>query len=218
MADNGTSEVVEEKVAATEEQQVEKQEPVPEGEHATESPWTLYFDKKLPKPANFKNYEKNLQKVGKFNTVEGFWRHFSYLKKPDDIPKGHNLFMFRNSLTPAWETFPKGGAWIIKVRKKNGVISRLWEELVFACVGELFECPDIVGVVLSVRSQQDLLSVWNGDNTNPEVRFKIGDKLREILNLDESTQVEYKPFKSAIRDGSSFRNAMPYVYAASGTQ
>lgn len=27
------------------------------------------------------------------------------------------------------------------------------------------------------------------------------EKLREILNLDESTQVEYKHFKTAIRDG-----------------
>lgn len=174
----------------------------------------MYFDKKLPKPADFKNYQQNLQELGRFNTLEGFWRHYAYLKKPDAIPKGHNLFMFRHSYIPAWETFPKGGTWIIKVRKKNGVISRLWEELLFACVGELFEEPDIVGVMLSTRSREDLLSVWNSDNSNPEVRFNIGDKLREILNLDESTQVEYKYFKSAIRDGSSFRNAKPYVYAA----
>jgi hypothetical protein len=59
------------------------------------------------------------------------------------------------------QTFPNGGSWIIKVRKKNGLIARLWEELVthlqllerftyfalqlFACVGELFEEPDICG-------------------------------------------------------------------------
>ena len=122
--------------------------------------------------------------------------------------------MFRKNLVPAWETFPKGGAWIIKVRKKNGVIGRLWEELLFACVGELFEEPDVVGVVLSSRSSQDLLSVWNSDNTNGDVRFRIGDRLRDILNLDESTQVEYKSFQSAISDGSSFRNAATYVYAA----
>lgn len=184
------------------------------GDHKLETPWTLHYDKKLPKPADYKNYAQNLVKLGKFDTVEGFWRHYSYLKSPDVIPNGHNLFMFRHSLTPAWETFPKGGTWIIKVRKKNGVISRLWEELLFACIGELFEEPDIVGVMLSIRKSEDLLSVWNQDNSkNPDVRFAIGEKLREILNLDESTQVEYKHFKSAIKDGSSFRNAKPYVYA-----
>lgn len=184
-------------------------------EHKLETPWTFHFDKKLPKPTDFKNYASNLQKLGKFDTLEGFWRHYSYLKSPDAIPTGHNLFMFRHSLTPAWETFPKGGTWIIKVRKKNGVISRLWEELLFACVGELFEEPDIVGVMLSSRTREDLLSVWNADNVkNPEVKFRIGEKLREILNLDESTQVEYKQFKVAMKDGSTFRAAKPYVYAA----
>jgi len=187
-----------------------------DGVHQLATPWTFHFDKKLPKPANFKNYAQNLQKLGKFDTLEGFWKHYSNLKSPDAIPNGHNLFMFRHSLTPAWEVFPKGGTWIIKVRKKNGVINRLWEELLFACVGEMFEASsDIVGVMLSIRNRDDLLSVWNKDNVkDPEVRFKIGEKLREILNLDESTQVEYKHFKSAIKDGSSFRNAKAYMYAA----
>lgn len=204
-------------VEPVEETAEDKKEEQPDnGEHKLETPWTFYFDKKLPKPSDFKNYATNLQKFGKFDTLEGFWKHYAYIKAPDEIPKGHNLFMFRHELTPAWETFPKGGTWIIKVHKKNGVISRLWEELLFACVGELFEEPDIVGVMLSTRSRADLLSVWNGDNSkNPEVRFKIGEKLRDILNLDESTQVEYKHFKTAMRDGSSFRNAKPYVYAAS---
>lgn len=179
-----------------------------------ETPWTFYFDKKLPKPADYKNYEKNLQKLGKFQTIEGFWRYYSWLKKPDAIPKGHNLFMFRHNHIPAWETFPDGGAWIIKVRKKNGVIGRLWEELLFASIGELFGEPDLAGVVLSIRNREDMLSVWNVDNTNPQVRFNIGERLREILNLDETTQVEYKPFKAAMKDGSSFRNAKTYVYAA----
>jgi len=179
-----------------------------------ETPWTFYFDKKLTKPADYKNYEKNLQKLGKFQTLEGFWHYYAWLKKPDTIPKGHNLFMFRHSHIPAWETFPKGGAWILKVRKKNGVISRLWEELLFACIGELFQEPDIVGIMLSIRHREDLLSIWNYDHSKTEVRMAIGEKLREILNLDESTQIEYKPFKAAMKDGSSFRNAKAYVFAA----
>lgn len=107
-------------------------------EHKLDTPWTFHFDKKLPKPADYANYASNLQKIGKFDTLEGFWRHYSHLKSPDKIPNGHNLFMFRHDYTPAWETFPKGGTWIIKVRKKNGVISRLWEELVCGFADALF--------------------------------------------------------------------------------
>lgn len=212
--------------------QVDQQHPKVEEEDSSEEPaqeerpagvpnlyceWTMYFDRKQAKPTTYQNYRQNLQKMGAFDTLEGFWKHYSYLKSPDDIPNGHNVFMFRENLVPAWETFPKGGAWIIKVRKKNGVISRLWEELLCALVGELFEEPDIAGCMLSMRRHEDLLSVWNVDNVkNPEVRLKIGERLREILNLDESTQVEYKSFKLAIKDGSSFRNAKAYVYAAQG--
>jgi translation initiation factor 4E len=189
-------------------------EELAEGDHRLQTPWTFYYDKRQNKPTKYEDYTNNLQKLGRFNTVEGFWRHYSYLKKPEDIPKGHNLFMFRHNYTPAWETFPKGGTWIIKVRKKNGVISRLWEETLFACIGELFEEPDLVGIMISFRAREDLISVWNKDNSNPDVRFNIGEKLRSILNLDESTQVEYKYFRTAIVDGSSFRHAQAYVFAA----
>lgn len=186
-----------------------------DGEHELQSSWTLLYDKKLAnKTGSLKEFEDNLNRLGNFNTVEGFWRHYSHVKDPNEIPKDHNLFMFRDNLTPAWETFPNGGSWIIKVRKQNGLIARLWEELCFACVGELFEEPDVVGVMLSMRLREDILSIWNSDNARPDVKFRIGEKLKEILNLDESTQVEYKHFKSAIRDGSSFRNAKAYVYAA----
>jgi len=184
-------------------------------EHPLETPWTLYYDKKLSGPTLYKNFEQNLQKLGQFNTVEGFWRHFAYLVSPDRLPRDHNVFMFRHQYIPAWETFPAGGCWIIKVRKKNGLINRLWEELAFACVGETFEEPNIAGIVLSTRHHEDVLSIWNRDNVRyPEVRFKIGEKLREILNLDPSTQVAYKHFSTSIKDGSTYHNAKSYVFAA----
>ena len=40
------------------------------------------------------------------------------------------------------------------------------------------------------------------------------DKLREILGLDPSTIVEYKMHKQSLVDGSTFRNAQAYVFAA----
>lgn len=94
------------------------------------------------------------------------------------------------------------------MKKRNGIINRLWEELVrrfmfsmligmsklknpmhiiicmesllpsmqlFACIGELFEEPDLAGVVLSSRAREDMVSVWNRDNqAKPDVRQKIG--------------------------------------------
>ena len=68
------------------------------------------------------------------------------------------------------QTFPDGGSWILKVRKGNGVINRLWEELCFAAIGEWFADSDVVGIVLSTRAkdgqhpqlqQQDCALPWH---------------------------------------------------------
>ena len=40
------------------------------------------------------------------------------------------------------------------------------------------------------------------------------EKLKEILMLDSNTLVEYKFHANSIRDMSTFRNAKPYVFAA----
>ena len=34
---------------------------------------------------------------------------------------------------------------------------------IFACIGEAFDDPDVVGVVFSTRPKEDVLSVWNKD-------------------------------------------------------
>jgi len=120
-----------------------------------------------------------------------------------------------------WESFPNGGCWILKVRKepgttrKNSKLGTMWEDLLIAIIGEAFEEPDVVGVALSIRPKEDLLSVWNRDNEkSPNVRFKIGEKLKEVLSLEDSAVVEYKDNSSSMKDQSTFRNAKPYIYAA----
>lgn len=145
--------------------------------------------------------------------MEDFWRHYSYISNPDSFPRECTLYLIRDGAIPAWESFPEGGCWIVRVRKRNTLIDRLWEELCFACVGELFDNPDVVCVAVSTRHRDDILSIWNKDNTIPTNRFVIGEKLKVLLNLDESTQVDYKTFKHALKDGSSFKNAKSYIYS-----
>jgi hypothetical protein len=76
--------------------------------------------------------------------------------------------------------------------------------------------PDIVCVGVTTRLREDVISIWNNDNSNPNTRFVIGEKLRSLLNLDETTNVEYKTFRSSIKDKSSFKNARGYGYAPQG--
>lgn len=68
-----------------------------------------------------------------------------------------------------------------------------------------------MGVMMARRNKEDMISVWNSANSSFS---SIGDKLREILGLDPSTIVEYKMHKQSLVDGSTFRNAQAYVFAA----
>ena len=159
--------------------------------------------------SSFNEYCKGLKILGSFSTLEDFWRHYSFLKNPENFPLDVSLFLSRERQTPAWETYPNGGCWILRVRKHNMIIDRIWEELCFACVGELFEHPNVVCLALTTRSREDVISLWT---STTDCQFLIGQKLKELCNLDESTQVEYKTFRSAIKDGSSFKNAKSYIY------
>jgi hypothetical protein len=101
-------------------------------ESPLESSWCFYFDKKLAREsvqaqsaASFQHFQQNLQKCGQFDTVQGFWQHYSYMQAPDAVPKDFNYYLFRGSAVPAWESFPQGGCWILKVRKHNGVSTRV---------------------------------------------------------------------------------------------
>lgn len=88
-------------------------------------------------------------------------------------------------------------------------MDRLWEELLFACIGGIYDEPTIRGVVLSLRAKGDVISVWNSDNRN---YIRIGEKLQEIANLHPSTQMEYKKFQNALRDNSSKSHAQAYAF------
>lgn len=74
--------------------------------------------------------------------------------------------VFRSSIAPAWEDSANvgGGRWVIRLRK--GVADRVWEETVYALVGERIGGDDervgdkVNGVVLSVRKDEDILSLW----------------------------------------------------------
>lgn len=95
---------------------------------------------------------------------------------------------------PVWED-PlnlSGGKWIIRLRK--GVADRLWEDLVLAVIGDQFEgivdaadvgaggnqdgvppgeWPEVCGCTISVRQNEDIISLWNRHDGNAKSKEKI---------------------------------------------
>ena len=162
--------------------------------------------------------------MGSFDTVENFWKLYVFLKRPSALENNVNLYLFRDgpTIAPMWECFPNGGTWILKVKKKRdsgaSVLGKMWQDLVLATIGEIFGEPDVVGISVCIRSREDLISVWHKDNRNENIRFGVGEKMKEILDLEPSTVIEYKDHASSMRDMSSFRNAKAYVFAPSSEE
>eukprot|EP00695_Tsukubamonas_globosa_P003288 TRINITY_DN551_c0_g1_i1.p1 TRINITY_DN551_c0_g1~~TRINITY_DN551_c0_g1_i1.p1 ORF type:complete len:231 (+),score=86.91 TRINITY_DN551_c0_g1_i1:99-791(+) len=181
-------------------------------EHQLQSNWSFWFDQK--KANKQSTFSEGLQLLGSFNTVEEFWRFYVYLLKPSQLPKNVSIHMFRNKMKPMWEEYPNGGCWIVKLKKHSEFADRLWEQLCFACIGEIFEDPDVCGVVFSNRKEEDVVSIWNADNANTTVRFRIGEKLKQILQLTTNTIIEYKSHAKSIKDKSTYKNAELYKVPA----
>eukprot|EP01117_Protostelium_nocturnum_P019035 TRINITY_DN8130_c0_g1_i1.p1 TRINITY_DN8130_c0_g1~~TRINITY_DN8130_c0_g1_i1.p1 ORF type:complete len:138 (-),score=29.31 TRINITY_DN8130_c0_g1_i1:106-519(-) len=105
-----------------------------------------------------------------------------------------------------WETFPKGGCFIKKLKKtEDNTLTRLWEELMIATIGEQFEDPDVVGIVLSIRPKEDVISIWNKDNHNYTLRTKLSDVLRNVWGTEYYSGIEYKNHSVSIKDRSTYR-------------
>lgn len=189
----------------------------PPHETPLETAWTFWYDKKTSDRKESEQYMEGLKQLGSFNTVEGFYRHYSFLLRPSELPRDHNVLLFRKGYRPMWEEFPEGGCWIIRIKRKasQNYVNRMWENLLLAFIGEEFELPDVVGCVLSTRLKDDVLSVWNLTNRDNVARFSIGEKLKEVLGLDMNALIQYKDHMQSLQDYSTYRNAKLYMFAPS---
>ncbi len=50
-------------------------------------------------------------------------------------------------------------------------------------MGEAFEEPDVVGVALSMRAKEDVLSVWLRDSSNALAKIKLGCPLLYVRTM-----------------------------------
>ena len=72
-----------------------------------------------------------------------------------------------------------GGKWMLKLKK--GIASRYWEEVVLAIIGEQFDVgAEICGAVISIRTNEDIISIWNKTADNKEAVDKIRCALHKI--------------------------------------
>lgn len=153
------------------------------------------------------NYQESIRKIGSFQTVEHFWRIYDHLKRPNEFRVTTEYHLFKEGITPTWEDPQNklGGKWMVRLKK--GIASRYWEDVVLAVIGEQFDVgPEICGAVISVRNNEDIISIWNKTADNAEAVNKIRDQLRRIWKLPSIIPIEYKRHQDSLVDKSSYRN------------
>lgn len=128
-------------------------------ENPLKSTWIVWY---RPPTSKYSDYEKSTIPLASFSTVEAFWTIYSHLKRPSSLPSVSDYHVFKKGVRPVWEDEEnkKGGKWIVRLKK--GVSDRFWEDLLLAIVGDQFAeaGEEVCGAVLSVRSGEDVLSVW----------------------------------------------------------
>uniref|UniRef100_A0A0D9VS76 Eukaryotic translation initiation factor NCBP n=1 Tax=Leersia perrieri TaxID=77586 RepID=A0A0D9VS76_9ORYZ len=199
-------------VPSTEEDEAEAEEnerrnrELKAGFHPLRRKFVLWYTRRTP-GARSQSYEDNIKKIVDFSTVESFWVCYCHLTRPSSLPSPTDLHLFKDGVRPLWEdpANRNGGKWIIRFKK--AVSGRFWEDLVLVLVGDQLDySDDVCGVVLSVRFNEDILSVWNRNASDHQAVMALRDSIKRHLKLPHSYLMEYKPHDASLRDNSSYRN------------
>ena len=123
-----------------------------------------------------------MKKIVDFSTVEGFWVCYCHLARPSTLPSPTDLHLFKEGTRPLWEDSVncKDSKWIIQFKKV--VSGRFWEDLVLALVSDQLDYGDnICSAVLSIRFNEDILSVWNRNALDHQAVMALRDSIKRHL-------------------------------------
>ena len=75
------------------------------------------------------------------------------------------------------------------------ISNKLWEDLVLGVIGEQFTYPnEINGIVISIRNNQDTMSIWNRSGRDQEIIQQIKQDIVRILGIPDNAMMDYQPF------------------------
>ncbi|EER27679.1 hypothetical protein D8B26_006225 [Coccidioides posadasii str. Silveira] len=182
-------------------------------EHPLKSTWVVWYRPPTPK---YSDYEKSTIALASISSVESFWAVYSHLKRPSLLPTVSDYHIFKKGIRPVWEdqANKKGGKWIVRLKK--GVADRYWEDLLLAMIGDQFaEASDeVCGAVLSVRSGEDVLSVWTRIDGGRNI--KIRETMKRLLNFPPDTNIVWKSHDDSIAQRTAIDQARQDKAANSG--
>ncbi|EFC39192.1 predicted protein [Naegleria gruberi] len=147
------------------------------------------------------DYEDCMKNVGDFSTVEQFWALYTHMKRPYELKVSMDYHLFKQGIKPMWEDDKNKTGGRLMLRCKSGYSARIWEDLLLAFIGQQFKnTNDVNGVVISIRENHDIISIWNADGEKEEIQEALKQDAMKLLNLPSQTKLEYKPHQESINN------------------
>ncbi|KAH8922674.1 translation initiation factor eIF4e [Atractiella rhizophila] len=163
------------------------------GTHPLKHSWSISFLFRSTSKLD-SDWSGALRHLGSFGSIESFWLLFSHLSRPSMLPSISDIHIFQSSIRPVWEDPANASGGKFLIRLKKGVEDRVWEEVAMALVGEMLVADAIdgeeddgdgavvCGIVMSVRSNECVLSVWNKDKDDKKGRERIRGGILKVLH------------------------------------
>eukprot|EP00095_Tigriopus_kingsejongensis_P005976 maker-scaffold48_size466083-snap-gene-2.8 protein:Tk05976 transcript:maker-scaffold48_size466083-snap-gene-2.8-mRNA-1 annotation:"eukaryotic translation initiation factor 4e" len=167
---------------------------IPWARHPLNQAWSMWLHRNEP-GSTWKN---NLKFIVSIFHVEEFWGLFNHVEIPSNLSALVDYSLFKKDIQPMWEDPMNryGGRWLLLVDRefRKTHLDKFWLELCLALVGETFgsEGRLINGVVISIRNKRDKIAVWVSDAGNKEAVLQIGRKIKEVLDLDQSSSLGFE--------------------------
>ncbi|KAG0151761.1 hypothetical protein CROQUDRAFT_86395 [Cronartium quercuum f. sp. fusiforme G11] len=184
-------------------------------DHPLRFEWVFWVLHRSPtKKMSEEEFGRAMRRLGSCNTVETFYPLYLHIKRPSTQTPIADIHIFSKSIKPVWEdpSNVKGGKWTIRLKK--GLSDRLWESLILSLIGGGLEKlinsenhqQEICGAVLSIRRDEDILSVWhkNGDpdlSGDGKIAKKVKLSIQTVLQLPLNCNLVYKLNADSLANG-----------------
>ena len=172
--------------------------------------WTFWYASRKEKDRHIP-YEQRLIEIFSFSTLKEFFNRFMYIKDIESIPRNNEIAIFKKGYKPLWENTPESAFWFYRFHPEDDkFINIKWEQLIFSLIGEQFEEPNILGVVLSKRGRETIIELWFNYFGFNNIKNKLETKFRNLIGLEYEDALFFKENKKSCKDKSSLRNAEAY--------
>ena len=148
-------------------------------------------------PLDKVEYESQVKKIASFDNMQDFWAIFQHLRKPDSFKQTIEFHMFKDPVKPMWEDENNKNGGKITIKLNKGYTTIIWEEMIFALIGEDVLPKDIKdeinGIVVTSKKEYNTLQIWI-KNFETKINNNIELCIRDLLQIPPEVNLDFRQF------------------------